>query len=83
MPVGEQRVAETGADGEHGPFLNVLHERNFAETLHHRVIVHDDGRVEVTDPRYRFVQGRRQIEAAAFPVARKILRSALDRAVGA
>src|SRR5882672_6055079 len=40
--VRERRISETGSDRQYRPMGDVLHERNFAETLHHRVVVHDD-----------------------------------------
>ena len=59
-----------------------LHERRFAQTLHHGVVVHHDGRLVIADPRYRFNKICGQIEAAAFPVSRQVLRAGFDRAVG-
>ena len=39
-PVSKQRIAEAGADGEHGPFVDVPHEWHFAQSLYHGVVVH-------------------------------------------
>src|SRR4026207_1940117 len=81
MSVCEQGVPQPGADGEHAPFVDILHEGNFAEALNDRIVVHDDRRVEVADPGYGFKQSCGEIEAAALPVARKVLRPTFDRAV--
>src|SRR3977135_1930322 len=79
--VGEARVAEAGADGQHAPALDILHERHFAQALRHAVIVHKHRGVGIADLRNRFDQARGQIELAALPVARQVLRALLDRAV--
>ena len=46
-------IADAGANGEHCPSLDVLHERHLAQALHHRVVVHHDRGIEITDPRDR------------------------------
>src|ERR1700676_3209496 len=56
---GEARVAQTGADGQDAPVVHVLHERHFGETLRHRVIVHQDRGIVLTDPRDRLAQAPR------------------------
>ena len=43
--------------------------------------MHDDGRVVLSNLRDAFDQACRQIELAALPVTRQVLRSLLDRAV--
>jgi hypothetical protein len=52
--------------GQDAPVVHVLHERHFGETLHHRVIVHQDRGIVLADPRDRLDQARRQIEFADF-----------------
>src|SRR5262249_27916951 len=76
--VGEARIAETSADGEHAPALDILHERHFGQPLHHAVIVRQPRGVVVADHRDRLDETRRQIELAALPVARQVLRALLD-----
>src|SRR5262245_7625016 len=49
--VGEARVAEPGADGEHAPMGHVAHERRLAQPLHHRVVVQEDGGIVLADGR--------------------------------
>src|ERR1700722_4209058 len=82
LAINEQRVAQAGADGEGRPAFDVFHARDFAQTLHHRVVVHHDCSLMVADARDRFEQYFRQIEGAAFPVARQILSAAFDRPGG-
>jgi hypothetical protein len=48
-PVGKPRIAEPGPDRQHTPMLDVAHVGHFAEALHHRVIVHQDGHVVIAD----------------------------------
>ena len=38
MPVGEQRVAESGADREHPPTLDIPHARQLAQPLNDRIL---------------------------------------------
>lgn len=52
--IDEQRIAETGADGEYGPVFYVGHERRFAQALHHSVVVHHDCGLVVADTRDGF-----------------------------
>ena len=52
-PVSKQRIAEAGADGEHGPFVDVPHEWHLARSLDHGVVVHHDRGVEIADGRDR------------------------------
>lgn len=75
---GETRVAETGADGEDSPALVVLHKRNFAQALHHAVIVHQNRRVVIADSGDRLDQAGGQVELAALPIARQVLCALLD-----
>ncbi len=56
MPVGEPRIAKAGADGQHAPVIDILHERHFAQALHDRVIMQHDGGIIVTDLRDRLMQ---------------------------
>src|SRR5438552_16182678 len=81
IAVGEAGVAQTRADGQHAPTLHVLHERDLGESLHDAIIVHDDDRVVVADLGDRFDETCRQIELAALPIARQVLRALFDRAV--
>ena len=37
MPIGETGIPQSRADGQHTPVLNVLHERQLAEALKHRL----------------------------------------------
>ncbi len=50
-PVGEKRVTQPCTYREYRPRRNFLHERRFAQALHHRVIVHDDRALMVADAR--------------------------------
>ena len=77
----ESRVAETSADGQCAPMLNVGHKWRLAEPLHHGIVMHHDGGIFVIDLRDGFVQRCRQMEVARLPVARQVLRAPLDRAV--
>ena len=79
--IEETGVAEAGADREYAPAFDVLHERHLAQPLNDGVVVHDDVGVFLVDFRNCLPQRGRQIEFLAFPVARKILRAAIDRAV--
>ena len=60
---------------------HVGHERRLAQALHHGVVVQEDHGLVLADGRDRFVQAVRQVEAAALPVARQVLRAAIDGAV--
>src|SRR3954465_11994130 len=79
--IGKARVAEAGADGQYAPALDVAHERHFAQALNHRIVVHEHSGAVLADFRDPLEQARRQIEFAALPVARQILRAAVDRSV--
>ena len=78
-----RRIAETGADGQHAPAVDILHERRFAQTLHHGVVVHDDeGRLAAYFGN-RLAEFLRQVEMLALPVAAgQVLATAVDRAAG-
>ena len=65
-PIVEQRTAESGTYGEYAPGRNVFHEWSRAQTLRHRVIVHDDRCVAVADSRNGSADFIRQIEAPSF-----------------
>ena len=52
-----------------------------AEPLHHGVIVHHDRSVFFADLGDGLVHSGGQLEIARLPVARQVLRAALDRAV--
>src|ERR1700694_5672497 len=80
-PVGKACIAQSRADGENAPALHVLHERNFGKTLRHAIIVHQDRSVVTTDLRNRLDEARRQVELAALPIARQVLRALFDRTV--
>ena len=45
----EASVAEARADRQYAPAFHVLHERDFGQSLHHAVVVHDDSRVVFPD----------------------------------
>jgi len=47
IPVDEDRIAKPGPDGEHRPFLDVLHGGHLAQPLYHVVVVHHDRRFEL------------------------------------
>src|SRR6476620_1550486 len=79
--IGEAGVAEAGPDREHAPALDVLHEGDFGKSLHHAVIMHQHRRVVLADLRNPFHQTCGQIELAALPIARQVLRTLFDRAV--
>src|SRR5262249_2872034 len=81
IAIGEAGVAEAGPDREHAPVLDVLHEGDFAQSLHDRVIVHEHGGVVLADRRDLLDQECRQVEVLALPVARQVLGAALDGAV--
>jgi hypothetical protein len=44
----EARIAEPGADGENAPAIDILSERQPAQSLHHSVIVHQHGQLVVS-----------------------------------
>src|SRR4051794_32944382 len=81
LAVGEPRIAQSGADGQHAPAVDVLHERHFAKALHDAVIVHQHRGIVAADFGDRFYQAVRQIEFAALPIAWQILRAFFDGAV--
>ena len=81
VAVGEARIAKAGADGQHAPMLDILHERHLAQTLHHGVIVHHHHGLVSADLRNRLDAAPRQVEPAAFPVAGQVLAALGDRAV--
>src|SRR5947209_13106443 len=72
LAVGETRIAQSRADGQHAPTPDVLHERHFGQTLHDAVIVHQHRGVVTADLWDRFNQTVGQIEFAALPVARQV-----------
>src|SRR3979409_2321327 len=80
-PIGEACVAEAGSDGERAPMGHVGHERRLAQALNHRIVVQQDEGLVLADAGNSFVQRVRQIEAAALPIAGKILCAAIDGAV--
>jgi PAS domain S-box-containing protein len=71
---------QAGANGENAPARKFAHRGDFAQALHHRVIVEDDRRIVTADTRQLFADGARQIEAAAGPIARQVLVAALNEA---
>ena len=75
VAIGETCIAEARADRQHAPMRHVLHVGDFAETLHHRVIVHDHIGPMTVDPRQHVGQHPGQVEVLAFPVAWQILSS--------
>src|SRR6202035_404532 len=79
--VGKARVAEAGADGQHAPALDVLHERHLGQALRHAVIVHQNRGVVIANRWDRLDQACRQVELAALPVARQVLGALLDRSI--
>src|SRR5438552_2948729 len=81
LSIGEAGVAETGANSKHPPMVDVLHERQLAESLHHGIVVHNDYGIVILDLGNLFTQQAGQIEAFVLPVARQVLSSALDRAI--
>src|SRR5687768_8355203 len=81
--VREAGVAEAGADGEHPPVLHVRHVRQLAETLNHRIVMHDHDGIVVGNLGDRLAQLRREIEALHFPVSRQVLPASLDGAIRA
>src|SRR5207253_7133769 len=81
LPIGEARVAQSGADSQYAPSFHVLHEWYLAQALHHGIVVNQHSRVMLADLGNGFAQARGKIEIAALPVARKILRAAIDRAI--
>src|SRR5262249_2452159 len=81
LAIDEARIAEAGADGEDAPALQVLHEWHLAQPLHHRVVVQQHRGIVLADRRDLLAQRGRKIESLARPVARQVLRAAIDRAV--
>src|SRR5215217_5537221 len=77
----EPRIAEAGADREDPPTFHVLHERDLAQALHHRIVVHQHGGAVLADLRNTFNQAGGQVELATLPITGKVLRAAVDRAV--
>src|SRR5690348_3402310 len=58
-PVGKAGVPEARSDREDASAFNVLHERHLRKSLHHAVVMHDDGRVVFPDAGNGFDQARR------------------------
>src|SRR6185437_16242079 len=78
---GEPRISQPGSDGQNAPVSSALHVGDLAEALDDRIIVHHHDRIVPIDPGYALADGARQIEPAAFPVARQIVRAAFDEAI--
>src|SRR3984893_19244333 len=77
----EARIAEPGADGENAPAIDILNERQLAQSLHHGVIVHQHGQLVVSYVGNAVLDPISQQKMAALPVSRQILAAALDRAI--
>src|SRR5260370_21691294 len=73
LAIGKSRVAQTGADREYAPVVDVLHLRDLAQALDHRVVVHDHDRLMTFEARQPPGELGRELEVLAFPVARQIL----------
>src|SRR4029079_15514616 len=78
LAVGEARVAQPGTDGQCAPVLHLAHERHLAQTPPHGVVVHQHRRVMPANFRNRFGEPSRQVEGAALPVPRQVLRALCD-----
>ena len=81
MAIGVACVAETGADCQHAPVEAISNVGQLAQTLHDRIIVHDNHRFAVADFGDLLADYPWEIEARAFPIARQILPAAIDRAI--
>ena len=57
---------------------HVLHERYFTQPLHNCIVVQQDGCFVITNGWNHFVQNQRQVELAAFPIAREVLCSSVN-----
>src|SRR6185503_6647175 len=77
-PVRIRRIAETRADREDGPVPDVLDERQLAQSLNDRIVVHDHDRLVLADGRKILADLRREVEATALPITRQVLSAALD-----
>src|ERR1700736_2166934 len=69
IPVDEERIAKPGPDGEHRPFLDVLHGGHLAQPLYHRVVVHHDRGFELPNLGNGLKQRNGKIESTAFPIS--------------
>ena len=73
LAIGVARVAETGADCRHAPVEVISNVGQLAQTLHDRIIVHDNHQFAVADFGDLLTDYPWEIEARAFPIARQIL----------
>ena len=81
VAIGKTRITEPSPDCQNRPALAVLHTRQFAQALHHGVVVHDDHRFGFSDLRDARLDRAGQMEALALPIAGKILTAAINRAI--
>ena len=82
LAIRETGISQSGTDGQDSPPLKIPHEGYFREALNDGVIVHQYRRVVPLDPGNGLRDGLRKIEAAAFPISRKVLRAFFDCAIG-
>ena len=78
LAIGEAGIAEPRADCQHTPVIDILHERQLTQALHHRIVVHDHDGVMIPDARNGLAQQLRQVEALVLPVAGQVLAAAID-----
>src|SRR5215813_3269646 len=79
-PVGEMRVAETSADGQHAPPADVVHVGHFAQPLNDGIVVHQHDRLMSTEPFQALRDLVRQVETLTLPVAWEVLAAAQNGA---
>src|SRR5260370_39278806 len=72
LAIGKSHIAQTGADRKHAPMVDVLHVRDLAQALDHRVVVHDHDRLMAFETRQPPDKLGREIEILTFPVARQV-----------
>src|SRR5258707_6737316 len=78
LAIGKSHIAQTGADRKHAPMVDVLHVRDLAQALDHRVVVHDHDRLMAFETRQPPGKLGREIEILTFPVARQVLATVHD-----
>ena len=82
IPAGcESRIAETGADGQCSPTLNVGHKGCLAGAPEHSIVMHNNGGIFAPDLGDRVVQRCRKMKVFASQFPGKFWRTAIYRAV--
>ena len=80
---GEAGVAQTCADGQDVPALNITHVRKLAQALDHSIVVQNDDGFGASNDWQGRANAFREVEAVRLSVTGKVLRTAGDGAVRA